>query len=134
MRPLDSDSFIIGIFQIIFGIWIMMPSHSIGFIEQSDNIAFVKQYGEFFIGVVVLCMGVSDIVFVYLQKYTKLKNMELVGAAYWAAITAGWISTVPYSTAVIVYGFFTAYSVFQYLTWGHYLRNNLHYKKVIGSI
>ena len=137
-KPLDSDAFVIGLFQVVFGLWIMMPMHSFSFIPiYLDNdlaSSIFYQIGEFPFGLVVFLLGICDILSVYYRRYKILKNMEIVGAMYWATITMGWVLFSPTSTAVPVYGFFTVFSVYEFFSWAGYSREDLPNNGNIGNI
>ena len=138
-RPLDSDSFIVGLFQIVFGIWLISPGVSFGFVilAQADPALaeFLSPTSETLLGLMVVGLGIIDCFGVYFERYVLLKNMDIIGAAYWAFITVSWILTDPHSTAVIVYGFFTLYSVYQFHAWSSYTHSlDLRNKRNVGNI
>jgi hypothetical protein len=126
-KPLDSDGFVIGVFQIVFGLWLLLPFESFSFISLAGaNDALAPIYGhpmETWLGTILVFLGLIDIVCIWYRKYIVLKNMDIVGAAYWAFITASWIMTAPQSTAVIVYGFFTLFSIYEFYVWSVFCKD-----------
>lgn len=143
-KPLDSDGFVIGLFQIVFGLWLLMPSYGFLFIEiaESDpsSVPFLNGASEYLLGIVIIIMGLTDMVCVWHRKYVILKNMDILGAAYWAFVTMSWLMTEPHSTAVPVYGFFMLFSIYEFYIWSVYCKTsgcgnpNLRNKRNLGNI
>jgi hypothetical protein len=138
-KPLDSDGFVIGLFQIVFGLWLLMPSYGFLFIEiaesQPGGVPFLSGTSEYILGVLIIIMGAADMVCIWYKKYTPLKNLDILGAAYWAFVTMSWLMTEPHSTAVPVYGFFMLFSIYEFYIWSVYCRNaDLRNKRNVGNI
>lgn len=124
---------------MVFGLWLIAPGVSFAFIAlaQADESlkVILSPESEIIFGLILLHLGALDCYGVYFKKYVFLKNMHILGAAFWAFITASWLLTDPNSTAVVVYGFFTLYAIYQFHAWSLYTHDvDLRNKRNLGNI
>jgi hypothetical protein len=122
-----------GIFQILLGLWLILPAETFGPVLFADTAVF-ELLEEWHFGIFMLIMGSLDIYFAHKVMWRCLSWLSLVEACFWTFVTVGYVLSIPTSTNVVIFGFFAIFNAYRYLFLKGHVTRNLRNKEMLGTI
>jgi hypothetical protein len=122
-----------GIFQILLGLWLILPAETFGPVLFADTTVF-ELLEEWHFGIFMILLGALDIYFAHGVMWRCLSWLSLVEASFWTFVTVGYVLSIPTSTNVIIFGFFALFNAYRYLFLKGHVTRNLRNKEMLGTI
>jgi hypothetical protein len=122
-----------GIFQILLGLWLLLPAETFGPVLFADTVVF-ENLTEWMFGVFMVILGVLDIYFASRVMWRCLSWLSLVEACFWTFVTVGYVLSIPTSTNVVIFAFFALFNAYRYLFLMGHVSRNLRNKEIVGTI